>query len=438
VSHLEYAWECPAFARYYQRLAEFSRLILFDKRGTGMSDRVSGAATLEQRMDDVRAIMDAAGSERAVVFGGSEGGPMAMLFAATYPERTAGLILYGTFARNNWAPDYPWRPRLQTPEEFRQKVQDVREGWGTREYSDMLLRQFAPSALHDERLAQWWATWLRLGASPGAQLALMQMNWEIDVRHVLPAIRVPALILHRTGDQVASIENARYLADRIPGAKLVEVPGDDHIPFVGDGDRLLDAIGRFMASLQSRAEPDRVLATVLVIDGGTLPANPNPAISGPPPSLFQQHAGQLRHELTLFHGQEIRFAANSALAAFDGPARAIRCGQAISTALGEASISVRVGLHTGECEIGNGGVRGTALHVAEQVARKADIGQVLVSSTVKDLVAGSGFHFHEQGSCSVEGVDGSWRLYEVQQPAPPHPDLPGLAHVDVGSPSRRC
>ncbi len=406
VTHLDYFWEEPSFARFLRRLASFSRLILFDKRGTGLSDRVPLAElpTLEQRMDDVRAVMDAAGSKRAALFGVSEGGPMCALFAATYPERTSALVMYGTYAKRIWDPEYPWAP---TPEE-RQKWYDLlEESWG----GIVDLQTMAPNVTDDERFKQWWASYLRMSASPGSALAFGKMNTQADIRHVLPSIRVPTLILHRTGDLDMDVRGARYMAERIPGAKYVELPGNDHLVFVGDADAILDEIEEFLTGVRQGPEPDRVLATVLFTDivGSTQRA----VALGDRRwrDLLNSYHTIVRRELTRFRGREIDTAGDGFLATFDGPARAVRCACAVSSSVRVLGIEVRAGLHTGECELAGDKVSGLAVHIGSRVAAMARPGEVLVSNTVKDLVAGSQIAFHDRGEHVLKGVPGSWRLF---------------------------
>ncbi len=408
VSNLDYFWEEPSCARFLNRLASFSRLILFDKRGTGLSDRVqeSQLPTLEQRMDDVRAVMDAAGSERAALFGVSEGGPMSALFAATYPERTAALVIYGSYAKRIWAPDYPWAP---TTEE-RQKFYDlIAQGWG----GVVDLATLAPTAAHDERFKQWWAAYLRRSASPGAALALARMNTQVDIRHVLPAIRVPTLILHRTGDLDIDVGGSRYMGRQIPGAKYVELPGDDHLPWVGGHEAILDEVEEFLTGVRRGPEPDRVLATVLFTDivGSTEQA----AAAGDRRwrDLLEGYHARVRKEIERFRGREIDTVGDGFFAAFDGPARAIRCACAVNDAVRQLGIQIRAGLHTGEVEVMGDNVGGIAVHIGARVASQAGAGEVLVSNTVKDLVAGSGIRFEDRGSHTLKGVPGEWRLFAV-------------------------
>jgi pimeloyl-ACP methyl ester carboxylesterase len=330
VSHVEYIWEEPRAANFLRRLASFSRVIMFDKRGTGLSDRVGPVPTLEQRMDDVRAVMDAVGSRQAALFGASEGGPMSLLFAATYPARTSALIIYGSYARRAWAPDHPFG---RTEEEMANLLKAVESGWG----SPVGIETWAPSLVQDELLRQWWAVFLRFAASPGAAIAVLRMAQEIDVRHVLPVIGAPTLILHRTGDRLARVEQARYLAERIAGAKLVELPGDDHLYFVGNVDAILDEIQEFLTGMRGIAEADRVLATVLVVDmvGSTERAAAVGDVRWR--DLLATYHAQVGKEVTRFRGRIIDTAGDGAFAMFDGPARAVRCADAVRGALARLS-----------------------------------------------------------------------------------------------------
>jgi len=406
VSQLEWQWEHPWSARFFERLGSFSRLIRFDKRGTGLSDRVGGIPTLEQRMDDVRAVMDAVGSERAALFGVSEGGPMSLLFAATYPDRTSALVLYGSYARRSWAPDHLGG---HTEEEWRTMLEAIEKTWG--EGAGMDLR--SPGAAGDEGYRQWAAKYQRRSASPGAAVAVMEMNKEIDVRPILSAVRVPTLILHRTGDRAIRIEQARYLAEHVPGARLVELPGDDHTPWVGDLDAILDEVEEFLTGARHAIESDRVLATVLFTD--IVDSTERAAALGDRRwhELLNNYYSLARRELTRFRGREVDTAGDGFFAAFDGPARAIRCAEAISKGVRPLGIEVRAGLHTGECEVIGDKVGGIAVHIGARVASLARGGEVLVSSTVKDLVAGSGLGFEERGTHTLKGVPGEWRLYAV-------------------------
>jgi len=408
VSHVEYQWEEPRFARILQRLASFSRLICFDKRGTGLSDRVASIPTLEERMDDVRVVMDAVGSRRAALFGVSEGGPMSALFAATYPDRTAALILYGSFARRVWAPDHPWGP---TEEESKKLLDLIERDWG----GPVRIETFAPSGAHDEAFRRWYANYRRLSASPGAAIAINRMNMEIDVRHVLPTVRVPTLILHVAGDRVVHIGNGRYLAEHIPGAKLVEFPGEDHMPLFGNRDAIVDEIEEFLTGVRPdrEADHDRVLATILFTDivGSTERAV---ALGDRRWSeVLEQYYTAARRELSRFRGREVDTAGDGLFAAFDGPARAIRCAWRIRDAVRAIGFELRIGLHAGECEVIGAKIGGIAVHIGARVAANAAPGDILVSNTVKDLVAGSGIGFESRGIHALKGVPGEWPLFAV-------------------------
>jgi len=409
VSHLEAAWEEPTLARFFERLASFSRLILFDKRGTGMSDRgsVSELPTLETRMSDVLAVCDAVGSDRAALLGVSEGAPMCALFAATYPGRTTAIILFGGYARRLEAPDYPIGSSLEAREAFHE---EIARDWGGPVGLDIR----APSRIHDERFRANWARYLRMGASPAAVLALTRMNAEIDVRPILGSIRVPTLVVHRSGDRTIPVEAGRYLAEHIPKASLVEVPGDDHLPWIGDPDRVLGEIEEFLTGVRHQAEPDRVLATVLFTDivGSTKRA----AELGDKAwgELLHAHHAVVREQLARYGGHEMGTAGDGFLATFDGPARAARCGLAIASAVRQLGLEIRAGLHTGEVEQApDGGIRGLAVHIGARIGALAKPGEVLASRTVKDLVVGSGLVFEDRGAATLRGVPDEWQLYAV-------------------------
>ena len=410
VSHIEYAWEDPWMSPFLHRLASFSRLILLDRRGTGLSDRVAELPSLEQRIDDVRAVMDAVGSQRAALFGISEGGPMCTMFAATYPERTSALVLYGTFARLTRAPDYPIGLSREQLGIFLDRVE---ESWGAGLSADY----FVPSLSNDERFRQSWARFERLAVSPAGARALISMLYETDARHILPVIRVPTLIVQRVGDQVSRVDGARYMAERIAGAKYLELPGADHFPWVGDIDSILDPVEEFLTGTRAEREPDRVLATVLFTDivGSTERA----AAIGDRRwrELLDGYYAISRRELPRFRGREVDTAGDGFFAAFDGPARAVRCAEAIGVGVRSLGIEVRAGLHTGECEVMGDKVGGIAVHIGARVAALARPGEVLVSNTVKDLVAGSGLVFEERGEHTLKGVPGEWRLYAVTRSA---------------------
>ena len=408
VSHIEYAWEQPFYARFLHRLVSFSRLIILDRRGTGLSDPVAKLPTLEQRMEDVRAVMDAAGSERAALFGISEGGPMCTLFAATYPQRTASLVLYGTFAKGSWAPDYPWRA---TDDEAAEGIKEFEHNWGR----GITVEHFAPSLINDKEFLRSWGKFERLGLSPGRVRLLLQMARDCDVRHVLPVIRVPTLVLNRSGDKITPIGGARYLAKHIPGAKCIELPGQDHFPWVGDIDAILTEVQEFVTGARYVPELDRVLATVLFTD---IVGSTERAVELGDHQwrdLLEQHHSIVRNELNRFRGQEIDTAGDGFFATFDGPARAIRCAFSIQESVAKIGLTIRAGLHTGECEVMGNKLSGIAVHIGARVMEKAEPGEVLVSSTVKDLVAGSGLHFYDRGLNSLKGIPGEWRLFLAGQ-----------------------
>jgi len=406
ISNVEESWEVPEYAHFLRRLASFSRLILFDKRGTGLSDRVSNESlpTLEQRMDDVRAVLEAAGSDRAAVFGASEGGNMSVLFTATYPERVRALVLAGIYAKRLWSPDYPWAP---TPEQREHEHEVIERGWA----GEMDVSELAPRAARDPELMRRIATFFRRSASPGAAVALNRMNTQIDTRAVLPTISVPTLVLHRTDDRNVKVEEARWIAKQVPGARYVELPGDDHLVWTGDTDTLLDEVEEFLTGVRRGPEPDRLLATVLFTDIVGSTERVAKLGDGPWRELLEEHHRLVRAELERFRGREIDTAGDGFLATFDGPARAIRCARAIRDSVRSLGIEIRAGLHTGECELVAGKVAGIAVHTAARVNGLAQPSEVLVSSTVKDLVAGSGIEFVDRGEHDLKGVPGSWRLY---------------------------
>jgi pimeloyl-ACP methyl ester carboxylesterase len=406
VSNIEAMWEEPSHARLLGRLAAFSRLILFDKRGTGMSDPVpvDRLPTLEERMDDVRAVMDAAGSERAAIFGSSEGGLMSVLFSATSPERIEALITLAIYATRLRSRDYPWAPK---PEARAAEIEEIERTWG----GEMDISNLAPSA--DEAFKRRAVAYLRRSASPGAAVALLRMNSQIDVREVLPTIRVPTLVLQRVDDRDVNVEEGRWIARQIPGAKYVELPGDEHLIWAGDVDAVVDEVEEFLTGRRPVYEPDRVLATVLFTDivGSTERATELGDRRWR--ELLDQHHSLVRRQLERFDGREVDTAGDGFLATFDGPARAIRCADSLRVGVRALGLEIRAGLHTGECEVVGDGVRGIAVHTGARVAALAGNGEVLVSSTVKDLVAGSGIEFEDRGTHELKGVPGEWRLYAV-------------------------
>jgi pimeloyl-ACP methyl ester carboxylesterase/DNA-binding CsgD family transcriptional regulator len=435
ISNLEQQWDDPGFAHLLSRLAAFSRLIVFDKRGTGLSDRVplDSLPTLEQRMDDVRAVMDAAQSRRAALFGSSEGGPMAMLFAATYPQRTRALILYGAYANfHRW---------VSSREQLEAFIRNAEQTWGTGE----MLRAFAPGMFSNQRFRDWWARWERLGASPSAAIALARMNAQIDVRHIPPAVRVPTLVLHRTNDVRINIEGGRFLAKHIPGAKLVELQGSDHLMWVGDTDRMVDEIEEFLTGGHLPPPPvDRALATVLLIE--VAEADRLAARHGDAEwrEMLQRLRGLIERALEQHRGSRLGGVRldGAVLASFDGPARAVRCATAIrDSAARIMGLAVRCGLHTGEVTLGRDSEpAGVAIHIAGRLAAAGKPGDVVVSRTVSDLVAGSGLRFHRltTGLRVGEGED-ELGLYvanneAAHRPAPlPAPD----SALDMLSPRER-
>ena len=407
VSNVEYAWEEPSMASFLARLATFSRLILLDRRGTGLSDRVAELPTLEQRMDDVRAVMDAAGVERATLFGVSEGGPMSMLFAATYPERTSALVLYGTFARLLRSPDYP---QGVPPELFAALLELVESSWGT---GTLSTDYFAPSRAADAAFRDSWARFERVGVSPSGMRTLLRMLPETDARQALSAIRVPTLVLHRTSDGIIRIDAGRDVAQRIHGAKFVELQGADHFAWTGDTGAVLDEVEEFVTGTRRGVEPDRILATMLFTD---IVGSTERAVELGDRrwrELLDRHHAVVREQLTRFRGREIDTAGDGFLASFDGPARAVRCARAIVAAVARLGIDVRAGLHTGECEVLDGKLSGVAVHTGARVASLARAGEVLVSRTVKDLVAGSGIAFEARGAHVLKGLPGAWEVFSV-------------------------
>jgi pimeloyl-ACP methyl ester carboxylesterase len=409
VQSFDGGWELEPIRRFYDRLASFSRLILFDKRGIGLSDRVpvDDLPTLETRMDDMRAVKDEVGVERAAVLGHSEGGAMCALFAATYPERTQALVVAGGAARMKWAPDYPIGNTDEVMAELEQAIVD---DWGAG-LIQTLLEVFGPSIADDKELVQAHTRAALRAASPAAAAALYRMSSTIDIRHVLPAIRVPSLILHRTDEAMA--EFSRYLGERILGAKVVELPGADHLPWLGDQDAVLDEIEEFLTGVRPHPALDRVLATVLFTDiVGSTELAVDLGDRGWR-DLLEQHNVLVRRELGRFRGRELSTAGDSFLATFDGPARAVACAVSIRDAARPLGLQIRFGLHTGELELAGSEIGGIAVHTGARVAAKAGPGEVLTSSTVKDLVAGSGLVFEDRGSHQLKGVPGEWRLYAV-------------------------
>jgi class 3 adenylate cyclase len=403
ISHVELLWEVPSNEHLLKRLTAFARVIVFDKRGQGLSDRVA-EQTLEERIGDVRAVMDAAGSERATIYGWSEGGPMCLMFAATYPARTSALVLYGTFASMK---NEPW---MVTSEVFDKALARLVEHWG----KGILVRLNAPSRRDDPAFLQWFAKIERAAASPGSVRALMTANYEIDVRHLLPTIQAPTLILHRAGDNLVPVSAGRYLAEHIPGAKYIELPGADHLVLdVETQDVIADEIEEFITGTRRHLEPDRVLATVMFVDIARSTERAAELGDARWRELLSNYYAVLRRELSAFRGHEVNTAGDGLLATFDGPARAIRCAPSVREKMRPLGLQVRTGLHTGECELIGGDIGGIAVHIAARVEAAAGPDEVMVSSTVKDLVAGSGLQFVDRGAYNLKGVPGEWRLFAV-------------------------
>jgi class 3 adenylate cyclase len=406
VSHIEMRWRLPRYERYLRRIASFSRLILFDKRGNGLSDPVAShlLPDLETRMDDARAVMDATGSERAVIYGASESGAMACLFAATYPERTSGLVVHGSYPNGAWEPEAPWG---WTEDQFDEQVADIERGWGTEWY---VQKEF-PAAKDDPELSRWFASYLRYGMSPGAAILDARLERETDVRAILPTIHVPTLILHRVED---APEANRYFADHIPGATLVQLPGSEHVPYLGDQDSVTREIERFVGAVREEETTlDRVLATVLFTDivGSTDTA----ARLGDRgwSDLVERHHRIVRSLLARYRGTEVDTAGDGFFATFDGPARAVKCATSIVEAVRPLGIELRAGLHTGEVETIDGKAAGMGVVIGARVGAIAQPSEVLASRTVKDLTAGSGIAFEDAGEHELKGVAERWRLYRV-------------------------
>ena len=407
VSHVELIWEVPPAVHMIQRLASFARLIMFDKRGSGMSDPVMGAPTLEERIDDVRAVMDAAGSEQAVLIGISEGVPMSILFAATHPERVRALVLYGGMARTTWAEDYPWAtPADALIESSREMAPYINDG--------AMVEIMAPSIADIPEARRMWARLQRYGATPAMLEKLFLMFLEVDVRAILPEVHVPTLVLHRRGDRAVNRRGAEWMAAQIPGARYLELPGIDHAVYVGDIDGTVDEIEEFLTGVRRGGEVDRILATVMFTD--IVSSTTRAAELGDRAwrELLEAHDSVVKRELARHRGHEVKSLGDGVMATFDGPARAIRCGVALTDAVRPLGLDVRVGLHTGEIEVfDDEDVGGIAVHIAARVGALAGTSEVLVSSTVKDLVAGSGIGFTERGEHELKGIPDTWRLFAV-------------------------
>jgi class 3 adenylate cyclase/alpha-beta hydrolase superfamily lysophospholipase len=405
VSHLEHSWEEPSLARFLERLGSFARVVWFDKRGTGLSDRVAGVPILEERTDDLRAVLDAAGVRRAAILGFSEGGSMSALFAAIHPERVTALVLFGAFARRIQSSDYPWAPPREERDAW---IQSLEAGWG----GDIELATLAPSRVNDPAFRKWFAAFGRLSASPATAVALARMNSEIDIREVLPSIHAPTLVLHRRGDRDVDIGNGRYLAAHIPGARFVELPGEDHLWWTSDDEGLLE-VQEFLTGVRARVATDRVLLTLLFTDIVRSTQQATALGDERWRELLVRHNQMIRKELGRFAGHEVKTTGDGMLATFDGPARAIRCAEAIRRAARELPLQIRLGIHTGECEVVGEDVAGVSVHVAARVSALSDGSDLLVTGTVKDLVAGSGIEFRDRGLHALKGLEGERQLYEV-------------------------
>jgi class 3 adenylate cyclase len=406
VGHLELLWESPAAASFLERLAAFSRVILWDKREQGLSDRLGQPPTLEQGMDDLHCVLDAVGSERAALLGVSEGGPMALLFAASFPDRVSHLILYGTYAKMTRADDYPEGLPRHVLDRF---IDSVQADWG----SPDALAVWAPSAAQDEETIRHWRRLVRSGTSPAAATALIRMYYDIDVRPALPAITAPSLVLHRRDDRVVGLPMGQALARDLPGAQFVELDGGDHLPWTQHPDELLDEIEEFVTGTRREREPERMLATILFTDivGSTERASSSGDREWR--RLLERHDELVRRELSRYRGREIKQTGDGFFASFDGPARAVQCAAAISEEVRRHGIEIRAGVHTGECEVRDGDLAGMAVHIGARVGACAEAGEVLVSGTVKDLVVGSDLRFEDRGTCELKGVPGEWRLFAL-------------------------
>jgi pimeloyl-ACP methyl ester carboxylesterase len=405
-TNLEVLWELSEYRRLCENLGSFARLLLFDKRGMGLSDRVH-FGTLEERMDDIRAVMDAAGSESAALMGVSEGGPLSILFAATYPERTRALILAGAEVKEERADDWPWGEATQEEFDEFMEPEELVSRWG----KGLFLERFIPSRSGDEKLRAMLGRLQVQSASPTDASAFMRMAFEIDVRDIVPSVNVPTLVVHRTGDRVCHVENGRFLARHIEGAKYVELPGDDHSIWTEQSDEIVSEIREFLTGVREPEEPDRVVATVLFTDIVRSTERARELGDRAWRDLLDEHHAVVRRELERFRGREVDTAGDGFFATFDGPARAIRSGKAIVESVRGLGLEVRAGLHTGEVELAGDAVRGIAVHTGARVAGFAEPGEVLVSQTVKDLVAGSGIEFEERGTRELKGIPGEWRLY---------------------------
>lgn len=405
VSNVEYLWEIPGVAAVLERFASYARLITWDKRGTGLSDPLLRLPPLEERMDDMLAVLDATGSEQAALFGVSEGGPLSILFTATHPQRVSALVTYGAAPRMAWAPDYTWGIR---PELYNDAAKEaVLDGWG----DGVLLELFAPSCAGDERMREVWGTFQRLGASPSMGVATLEAMLEIDVRDILPSVRVPTLLIHRAGDRAIPANGSRFMSERIPNAKYVELEGEDHLWFVGDVDAIFDEVEEFLTGVRRNVVKDRMLATVLFTDIVDSTRKVTELGDHRWRDLLTEHDALVRRELEHFRGRELKTIGDGFLATFDGPARAVTCAGAIRDRAHRLGIAVRAGVHTGECEVIGDDIAGVAVNIAARISALAGPDEVLVSRTVTDLVYGSGIEFKDLGLVELKGVPDTWHLY---------------------------
>jgi class 3 adenylate cyclase len=406
ISQIEHLWEEPMVARFFERLSTFARLILFDRRGSGLSDPILGPPTIEEQMEDVTAVLDAVGSERADVFAQVEGAAMAALFAATHPERTGSLVLYAPVPRTQSAPGYGWPG---TPEERAARVDAVMASWGTGER----MEQFAPSEAGNERLRRWWAKLERLSASPGTARTFIEFVGELDVRCVLPNIHVPTLVMHRRDDQLIDIRHSRYVAEHIPGARFVELPGSDNLIVAGDVEAVLGEVEEFLTGRRGATDAERVLSTVLFTD--IVDSTGHAATLGDRRwrDVLDSHYELVGRAIERHRGRQVKTVGDGVLATFDGPARAVQCAVAIRDAIRQVGLTIRAGLHTGEIEQRGNDVAGIAVHIAQRVQGVARPGEVLVSRTVVDLVGGSGLQFEDRAEHALKGVPDPWRLFSV-------------------------
>lgn len=411
VSNIDMMWTEPRLASFLTGLANFSRLILFDKRGTGLSDRMNHLSTLEERMDDIRAVMDAVGSTHAVLFGHSEGGTVSSLFAATYPQRTIALITFGVFAKRKYSEDYPWAPTDTERQNFYKMIE---ENWADGDMQG--LSNLVPSLAKDRKFMDWLASYFRSAASPGAALDLARMNTEADITDILSTIHVPTLLIYRTGDKDVQVEEGKYIAKRIPGSRFVELSGDDHLFWAGDSFAVLAEIEEFITGKRPSKIFDRILSTILFTDivNSTIQLS---AIGDEKwKEVLKAHNQIVRTELIKFNGKEIKNTGDGFLLTFDGPSRAIRCAEAIRNEVKKLNIEITAGIHTGECELfDDGDIGGIAVHVAARVLNKAQPGQILITMSVKNLLAGTGLEFTDLGDFSLKGIDESYRLFALQK-----------------------